>query len=215
MQDTSVFRSRKRSRLPHWDVPDGTYFVTYCLHDALPRAFIERLRQRREDLERAIEKGVAGPTVMDRWQGERALVMEAEKHLDRSDGICWLRQPAPAEIAANALRFFDRERYDLLAWVVMPNHVHAVARLFSGITIDRVIHSWKSYTAKECNRLVGRGGRFWQEDYFDRSIRDREHLERAMTYVGRNPIKAGLADWPWVQVNWDRVDAGEAIHVVD
>jgi REP element-mobilizing transposase RayT len=213
MRDPAAFHARKRVHLPHWDVPGGTYFVTYCLCDALPGVVVERLRQQRAELERAIARDAAGPTFSEHWRIERSLVVEAEKHLDRGEGVCWLRDPDLARITAETFQVFDRKRYDLLAWVVMPNHVHVVVRLFSDWTIDRVVHSWKSYTSHECNRRLGRRGHFWQEDYFDRSIRDRAHLERAMTYVARNPVKAGLKDWPWMQVSWDRVD-GEVAHII-
>jgi menaquinone-specific isochorismate synthase len=206
MRDVVAFRARKRVHLPHWDVPGGTYFITYGLRDALPALVVERLRQQRRDLEYAIARDAAGPTVGERWRIERTMIVEAEKHLDRSEGNCWLRHPALAAVVAETFQLFDGARYQLLAWVVMPNHVHTVVRLLSGWTIDRVLHSWKSYTSKKCNGALGRTGPFWQEEYFDRSIRDRKHLERTMTYVERNPIKAGLNAWPWVNVRWDRLE---------
>jgi REP element-mobilizing transposase RayT len=71
---------------------------------------------------------------------------------------------------------FDGQRYRLLAWVVMPNHVHVLIETMTGHTLAAVLHSWKSYTAKEANRLLGRTGDFWQPEYFDRFIRDDRHF---------------------------------------
>jgi len=84
------------------------------------------------------------------------------------------------------------ERYRLLAWCVMPNHVHAVAEMLPGFALAHVVHSWKSYMAKEANKMLHREGPFWQREYYDRYIRDDRHLERAIAYIEQNPVKAGL-----------------------
>jgi REP-associated tyrosine transposase len=101
-------------------------------------------------------------------------------------------------MAATALKHWDGERYRLLAWCVMPNHVHVVFRLLPGEGLAAILSSWKSYTAKEANRILGRTGKFWEREYWDRLIRSEDHLERAIAYVESNPGKAGLWDWPWV-----------------
>ena len=100
-----------------------------------------------------------------------------------------------------ALLHFDEARYRLHAWVVMPNHVHVLITPFEGFTLSTILHSWKSYTAKEANRLLHRNGQFWQEEYFDRYIRTEEHYRRAVEYIESNPVMAGLCkkkeDWPF------------------
>jgi len=83
---------------------------------------------------------------------------------------------------------------------VMPNHVHAVVRLFPGEKLAANVHSWKSFSAKEANRLVGRKGRLWQREYYDRLIRNGEELDRAIRYVANNPASARLKDWEFVEV---------------
>jgi REP element-mobilizing transposase RayT len=82
----------------------------------------------------------------------------------------------------------------------MPNHVHVVLRVLPGNKLADVVHSWKSFTAKQANELLGRRGSFWQREYYDHLIRDEQELERAMRYVSENPAKAGLRDWKWVWV---------------
>ena len=98
----------------------------------------------------------------------------------------------------DALEFLNGKRIRLLAWCVMPNHVHLVFRILPGQRLSTVMHSLKSFTANKANKLLGRSGQFWQREYYDRMVRDAEELERAIRYVLNNPEKAGLVEWPWV-----------------
>ena len=104
-------------------------------------------------------------------------------------------------LVAGAVTFFDGERYDLHAWVVMPNHVHAVFWPRPGHTLSSIEHSWKSFTANEANKLLSRAGEhFWQKESYDHWIRDDEEHARLCAYVADNPVKAKLCarpeDWP-------------------
>ena len=92
-----------------------------------------------------------------------------------------------------ALCFFDDQRCRQLSWVVMPNHVHALFLLHPDWALQELIHSWKRHSAREINRLMDRTGAFWQKDYFDRLIRDPDHLMNCVRYIRRNPSKANLA----------------------
>ena len=102
----------------------------------------------------------------------------------------------------DALLHFDGERYPLLAWIIMPNHVHALIETLPGFPLDGVIHSWKSFSAKRANRLLRRTGVFWMGDYFDRYVRDEKHLSAVIQYMEENPVKAGLVrfarEWRWL-----------------
>lgn len=121
-----------------------------------------------------------------------------EEYLDAGTGACYLRDPRVAELVANTLRFWDGERYRLIAWCVMPNHVHVVVRLFSGQALSSLMCSWKTYMARAANRILNLSGEFWQREYYDRLIRDGGELERAVEYVRCNPERAGLSNWGWV-----------------
>ena len=83
----------------------------------------------------------------------------------------------------------------------MPNHVHALIETFHGFPLDGVIHSWKSFTSKQANLILGRAGQFWMPDYFDRYIRNDEHLAATMSFIEQNPVQAGLVrsadEWRW------------------
>jgi putative DNA methylase len=70
----------------------------------------------------------AGAPSADLIQREIELRRRIEEYLDAGHGACWLRRPEIAALVEGALRYFDGQRYRLLAWCVMPNHVHTLIR---------------------------------------------------------------------------------------
>ena len=180
-----VMKQRQGARLPHWTVPGGIYAVTFRLADSLPQAVLE-------EVQRHATKGADN-------QGEDHEQLQTA--LDRDYGACWLRDPRIAELVAGALARFDGERLDLLAWAVMPNHVHAVLRPRDGHELFEVMHSVKSWTAKQANALLGRTGEFWQVEYYDHVVRDADDLRAQCRYAYENPDRAGLVAWKWR--GWD------------
>lgn len=65
-----------------------------------------------------------------------------------------------------------------------------------GWPLDGVLHTWKSYTAREADKMLGRDGPFWFREYFDRFMRNEEHYHNTVEYIINNPVKTGLADHP-------------------
>jgi REP element-mobilizing transposase RayT len=126
--------------------------------------------------------------------------VELEAYLDRGRGECHLRRQEIAQLVEEAVRFFHGERYDLRAWVVMPNHVHALFKV-EATPMAEILQSWKKHTAQKANRLLGRRGAFWQADYWDTFMRNNEHELETRNYIENNPAKAGLVlgpkAWPW------------------
>jgi putative transposase len=166
-----------RGYLPHFDSPETIQFVTFRLADSLPSAVIEAL------------------------QAEADAVQRIDHELDGGLGACWLRRPEISELVQDALLHFDHDRYRLLAWCLMPNHVHVVIEILGNHSLSDIVLSWKSFTSRRANIQLGRSGPFWHADYFDHYIRDEEHLARTIEYVEQNPVKAGLIDvangWLW------------------
>jgi REP element-mobilizing transposase RayT len=123
-----------------------------------------------------------------------------EGYLDAGHGACLLRSPQLGGLVENALLRFHGERYLLLAWCVMPNHVHVLAMMRDGFALGTLVHAWKSWTATHINRACGRSGPLWSRDYFDRYIRNERHFRNVVQYIERNPVAAGLAvdprEWP-------------------
>jgi len=171
-----------RGYLPHRDAVGLTQSITFRLADSLPG---ERLKQWEQELASLPE---------NRRLVERARRIQA--WLDQGHGECWLRDPRLAQLVEDTLLHFDGRSYRLLAWCVMPNHVHALVELQPEHTLAGILHSWKSYTASEANRWLGRRGAFWQREYQDRFVRNEEHLQQAMEYIEQNPVKTGLGASP-------------------
>jgi REP element-mobilizing transposase RayT len=122
-------------------------------------------------------------------------------HLDLGNGACYMGNPAIADVVAGALRFFEGQRYKLRAWVVMPNHVHAVVLPLKSHTLSDILHSWKSFTSHRLKKCLVGNGAIWQSESYDHLIRDDEELARCCAYTTRNPVTAGLCgtpeSWPW------------------
>jgi len=188
---------RHGASLPHWTAPNSTYAATFRLADSLPAGVVERWRRERSAaVEEAAARRPLTPRELRKLHAAHGHRIEA--YLDAGVGACWLRDRRVALQVCDALLHFDRCRYDLFAWCVMPNHVHVVVRPYQGHSLSEIMHSWKSFTAKAANRILGRSGPFWQAESYDRLLRNEAELERAIAYVIANPRTAGLVDWPFV-----------------
>ena len=188
---------RNRGRLPHWEKDAGLYFITFRLADSLPPSVLKKVAERHRILEAAESSGVpllpAQEAELTEYSPRRM-----EEYYDRGFGSCALKDQRIAGAMAAALRFKEGKHYRLLAWCIMPNHVHVVARLMPGADLATVLKSWKQFSSKAANQVLGQKGRFWQKEYFDRLIRNKQEYSRATQYVVENPVKAGLKNWPWV-----------------
>ena len=185
-----------RGYLPHFDAPGKCQFITYRLADSIPAEL-------RLDWQKAMK-----------LEDDREKFRRMELMLDRGFGACQLRQPGLAQMVQDNLWFHDGKAYRLLAWVIMPNHLHVLAEMWKPLGV--VLRNWKSYTASEANKICGTAGdTFWQADYFDRYIRDREHHRRVVTYIENNPAKAGLvrepAQWPWSSALYRGLDGSDGL----
>ncbi len=181
-----------RGYLPHFNMSGLYQGITYRLADSLPRS---------------VSVPSASRSQSDAEKAERRKLIEGE--LNKGYGSCILRDKEIAKIVVDAWTYFDGTRYDLVAYVVMPNHVHVLIKTYVRFSVSKVVHSWKSFTAHEINKCMkcGRDARapstskVWQNDYFDRFIRDERHFAQAVAYIHENPVKAGLCrhahEWPW------------------
>ncbi|MGA2279854.1 MAG: transposase [Verrucomicrobiota bacterium] len=185
----------ERGYLPHCDKPGLVQFVTFRLWDSMPVS-------RRGEWEHllAVSTRSDAPRSGARSIASREQRIKLEKYLDRGLGGCFMRDPRIAALVEQAIRFHHHQRFELLAWVVMPNHVHSLIQV-GQTPLTRIVQNWKSIAAVEANKLLGRTGRFWQPDYWDRHMRDAEQTSKAVRYIENNPVKAKLChapeDWPF------------------
>jgi REP element-mobilizing transposase RayT len=208
----SPLRSGIHSRgyLPHVKREGMRYFVTFRLADSLPKEVLlkiqaeraERLTQFYAQQKAAATLGSPLPPTSVLEQIERNYFRKLEAYLDKGHGECWMRKPEIAKLVADALRFFEGQRYHLHAWVVMPNHVHVVVWPMPNHTLSRIVQSWKRHSAREVNKILSRTGQaFWQPEPFDHWIRNDVEHGRCCSYVVNNPVKARLCDspesWRW------------------
>jgi putative transposase len=163
----------QRGYLPHHDQPGLTQFVTIRLHDSLPTS-------RRGEWESLLK-----------LEDSRERRKQLENYLDRGAGECWLARPEITKCAEDALRFFDGQRYQLRAWVIMPNHIHVLVDIRI-VPLSKVMQSWKQFIAREANKFLGREGTFWQREYWDTYMRETAQSLKAVKYIESNPVKANL-----------------------
>jgi REP element-mobilizing transposase RayT len=171
---------RSCANLPSGFGDGETYFVTVCLQDAVPVHLRRRHLVKDEGDADVIAAGSEPPT---------------------RQGSCLLRRAELARVVENTLIRYQRQRYDLHAWVVMPNHVHVVVNPAGGDALSQILHFWKSFTSNELNRLLDRTGELWQEESFEHLIGNEDAYARFVSYVELNPVAAGLChrpgDWPF------------------
>jgi REP element-mobilizing transposase RayT len=190
-------RVRHGAYLPHWTLAAAVYHVVFRLSDSLPATVVARFRAEREALSTAAQRNGLSPDTL------AASIRKAFSHridscLDHGLGACWLAREGVAALTTETLQYFDDSRYSLHAWCVMPNHVHVVVQPLDDHELPKIVKSWRSYIAREANRMLFRSGEFWQPEYYDHLIRNDADLAQTMRYVQENPMKAGLRKWNWV-----------------
>ena len=188
------FGWHSRGYLPHFDGGELGQFITFRLHDSLPASILDRWR---------IE-------LKEQPSGEAESIMRrrVEAYLDQGHGSCFLKDPKIAAMVQDALLFHDQKKYRLTAWVVMPNHGHMLCTPRSGYNLAQIMHSIKSFTASDANKVLRRAGHFWQKEYFDRYIRNARHFAKVVAYIENNPVKANLCekpeDWPFSSARFQK-----------
>ncbi len=164
--------------MPHWHPEGKAIFVTWCLQGSWRRHRSTETDPRKAfaEMDRELDKAAYGPS--------------------------WLKITEVGTAVEDALHFGERQLklYSLIAYVIMPNHVHVV--LEPKAELPRITKSIKGFTARKCNEILERTGeRFWQDESYDHWVRSDRELQKIIAYIERNPMRAGLADsvenWPW------------------
>lgn len=206
----STPRWHSRGYLPHFESAEAIQHVTFHLADSLPQASLRALDEELKLLP-AEKRHVERRKRIEAW-------------IDAGHGSCILGKPEIAGMVQTTLLFLDSQRYRLLAWVVMPNHVHALFQPANGWTVAEIVASWKRYTAHkiyEYCRETGARQRssIWHREYWDRYIRDERHFQQTVAYIHLNPVRAGLVAkserWRWSSAFPANANLGNANPSID
>ena len=177
--------------LPHWQQDHVSYFITFRLAGSLPATMLRERKLERESWLVAHPEPWSTETEM---KYHRLFSHRIDQWLDQGAGDCLLADEGNAKIVSSAFAHFDRERYLIHSWVIMPNHVHLLVSMEKSSDLGGMIGSWKRFTATKINKTAGSQGPVWQRNYFDRIIRDWDHFMNVARYIRRNPAKAKLPE---------------------
>ena len=205
-----------RNHLPHLQPLGGTFFVTYNLADAVPYKLWKKWKEEIQALLAELESNSSLFSSQKHLLDQKDAYLKKafakyDKYLDSNNGPLHLKNPQVANVVADSLHFWDNKKLELIGYSIMPNHVHTTFRLFSPeeldgskVYLEKIMQSIKLYSARNCNKILGKTGTFWQRESYDRLVRDRNELHRILTYTVCNPVKAGLCsspkEWPWTYV---------------
>lgn len=188
--------------LPHWRQNGATYFVTFNLADALPKNKQNEL----ESMRREWEKRFPLPRDEATWTAyAKTVFRQVEKWMDSGLGNCWFRQDVYANELRRSLLHYHQQHYDLGCFVIMANHCHLVMRPLESYKLEDEIGSIKNVTSIFVNKRESLTGALWQQESYDRIIRDEEHLYRVVQYIGVNPRKARIPPekwYRWINPEW-------------
>jgi REP element-mobilizing transposase RayT len=194
--------------LPHWRQDGATYFVTFRLADSLPEAKMIEIQNFRRHWEYTHPE----PRSEEDWKKlAHEVFRRTESWLDDGHGACHFRESRWINELHSRLQHFNGQRYQLSCSVIMPNHCHLIIRPFDGQDLEDILGVIKGITARQINGAIGNQGELWQQECYDRIVRDLEHLRNVIQYIGRNPMSLRIprSQWPlWIDPAWEQCGWG-------
>ncbi len=225
------YKHYRRRNLPHIHSPDAILFVTFRLAGSVPQRVLREWKAEKVWLEKEIEKVEKEASQSARAEviNHKERLLDFHRHWFRkfedilhqaATGPTWLKDEQVAKIVVDSLRHRHGKVYRLDAYCIMSNHVHVVFKPFLNEIslheklgaarllyesdeppLEAIMHSLKSYTAQEANKLLKRKGAFWEAESYDHEVRNETEYHRIVEYVLNNPVKAGLVEdrreWRW------------------
>jgi putative transposase len=188
----------RHRNLPHWEIQGATYLITFRLDDALPNGVLREIEitcsawlkyhgiKNRQEL-RLLPEG-------QQREFRRLFTAKEEHWLDAGHGSSALRNAGCRIPLIATLREFDGVRYVLDAFVIMPNHVHALVLPLGNFSLSQINSTWKKFSSRRINQMLKRTGRLWQTESHDHLVRNAHQLARIRKYIQDNPIKGRLRD---------------------
>jgi REP element-mobilizing transposase RayT len=205
-----------RRNLPHYQPPYSQFFVTFRLADSIPVRIIAQFKNEQKFTMQTVQRDQSDNGTEKRIGASRKNTFARfDALLDGAEaGPTWLGDDRIAQVVKNAIHFRDGKTFSLLAYCIMPNHVHLVVDMdgfpytpkktrdgVSRYIITDAIGSLKKLTAGKANIILHRSGAFWQHESYDHVVRNGKELRRIINYVLNNPVKARLVsnakDWKW------------------
>lgn len=208
-----------RNNLPHFQQPGQAYFLTWNLKDAIPaKAFqdytlqMEALQKQIKDFKEKKSKESMIINLQQEYDHLRRKYLKA--YNDMLDAECNpsvnLLKPENIDIISNTFKYWEGKKLHNYAFTIMSNHIHWVFQLLEKddngriIYLEDILQSVKRYSANKINKVENRQGSLWQKESFDTTIRNLEHMAKAINYTLNNPVNAGLiANWKqWQGSYW-------------
>lgn len=176
-----------RRNLPHLYFSEGIYFITFRLADSLPSSKVAEIKELISD--RKIRDEEKFKRLLKKYDEILDSGHYGNRHLENSE---------ISEICKHTLHYLDGKDFKLICYCIMPNHIHLVFELIKkNRGISKIMQSIKRTSARKCNLVLNRTGKFWQDESYDRLVRDDKELYFIIKYVLMNPINAGLVE------NWN------------
>lgn len=171
-------------KLPHWHQDGKIQYVTFRLADSLPQSELKEIKGMIDSFKER------NPEPWDKsvmLQYHRQVGAKFEEYLDNGLGECIFRNKECRDVLKDVIMFYDNVKYDVLAFVIMPNHVHLLLRLIDRNKLGKIMQSIKRQSSREINNRLNRQGTIWMKRYFDRIVRSEDHLKHYLSYIRDNP----------------------------
>ena len=209
LEPYSPKKNRYYRNLPHWQRESAIYFVTFRLDGSLPQIVVDRLKKERESQSKELfKKGLSEQEIKIALGKLNKLYFgKFDKLLDGAKGPHHLKNHQFAKITADAIMHFDNDRYKIINFCIMSNHVHLILFQLQK-ELDEILGSIKKFSSRKINKiLVKTGQQFWHYENYDHIIRNEKALTNFIQYNLNNPVKAKLIrnwkDWKWNYINED------------
>ena len=178
-------KKNQGAHLPHWQQDGVLYFITFRLADSLPQ---EKLKISTQEKEVWLNQNPEPHNSEQKAEYYERFVMRIQQWLDLGYESMILRDKEAKSLVTNAFRHFDGERYKLDEYVVAANHAHVLLQVQKGHNLSDILHSWKSFTAKELLKLpvskkLTTAPKVWQKESWDHIVRSEHSLQKFREYI--------------------------------
>ena len=194
-----------RRNLPHITLNQKAYFITFWLHRSIPTDIMKKLKRNYDSECRLLLK-------IKEVSFRKKKIYDLQKkyfgifdgYLDKSESNGkYLNDMRIANMITESIKYRDKKEYELLAYSILPNHVHLVIYVKRFVKpLHKILQSLKRHTARQGNIILNRTGNpFWHSESYDHYVRDYWELSRILDYTINDPVKAGhvnkAEDWKW------------------